>query len=100
ETRGSNNLAIVTDTGSIWSNSQLSVGWLGANNSLVISNGGAVAVADTSTLGSNPSSINNVATVTGAGSTWTTLFLLTIGNTGSGNRDGLTTAGLSVVRST
>ena len=82
---GSNNTAIVTDTGSVWTNQgQLSVGTSGRDSSLIVSNGGVVW-AGTTGLGFNGSSSNNTIVVTGSGS-----FLrgpgLTVGYGGSANR--------------
>ena len=75
----SNNTVVVTGTGSVWSNgdyelfpydgSFLYVGYSGAGNSLVIKDGGQVVDFDGG-LGHNPSSSNNSALVTGAGSVW------------------------------
>ena len=65
-----NNRVLVTDVGSIWSNRfSFAVGnGGGANNSLIVSNGGAV-YCDSGSVGFVGS--NNTAVVIGNGSTWT-----------------------------
>src|ERR1017187_9788295 len=73
-TQSSNNIAVVTDPGSVWSNvNGLFIGYFGSANSLVISNGGRVytlAEGDPeSGPGWNGSSHNSVV-VTGTGSMW------------------------------
>ena len=73
-TGASNNAAIVSSTGSIWSSVWRSdgsqfVGYSGAGNSLVISNGGGV-VAWRAFLGYNSSASNNTVRVTGYNSRW------------------------------
>ena len=85
-TGGSNNVAVVTDPGSVWTNSgNLIAGYSGARNSLTISNGGAVFDV-IGQLGVNSvSSSNNVVTVTGAGSAWNNQSDLEIGVVGAGN---------------
>ncbi len=66
----SNNTALVTGNGSVWSNnSYLYVGYFAPSNQLTIANGGKV-VSGQGDLGCNPTSPNNVALVTGSGSIW------------------------------
>ncbi|MBX9743125.1 MAG: autotransporter domain-containing protein [Chthoniobacterales bacterium] len=89
----SNNLAIVTDPGSIWTNNQnFYIGFTGNNNSLIISNGGQVIVTGVAT-GASPfgssyiglaSSGNNVL-VTGSNSLFSNSGCLFVGNIGSNN---------------
>jgi T5SS/PEP-CTERM-associated repeat protein len=80
----SNNVAVVTGAGSVWSNqSDLYVGGVGTDNRLVISNGGVVS--DRSSYVGAISN-NNVAVVTGAGSLWTNRFTLNVGQNGAGNQ--------------
>src|SRR5207249_11860558 len=73
------NAAIVSGSGSIWSTTNnlfsLFIGYSGAANSLVISNGGSVISASSSVLGGYHSQFslgasNNTALVTGSGSLW------------------------------
>lgn len=81
-----NNVAMVTGTNSLWSSlGNLNVGNTGSGNQLVVSNG-AVVANSTGYLGYNSGSDNNTAVVNGAGSTWTSLRDLRVGNSGSGNR--------------
>lgn len=91
EVNSSNNSALVTDPGSIWSNrSALIVGWLGAGNSVVISNGGRL-VSNPSPfngsgyLGYNSSSSNNHVLVTGTNSVWNMNGFLQLGRNGADN---------------
>jgi T5SS/PEP-CTERM-associated repeat protein len=61
------NVAVVTGSGSVWSNaSDLFVGLNGRGNQLVVSNGGVV-LNNVGEIGRNSSSSNNVVTVTGSG---------------------------------
>ena len=79
----SNNSVLVTGAGSLWTNrSELYVGSSGSGNSLVISNGGTVAVSS-SYIGS--SSINNSVLVSGAGSLWTNSSTLSVGRGNTNN---------------
>jgi T5SS/PEP-CTERM-associated repeat protein len=66
----SNNFALVTDNGSIWSNTTLNAGDNGAHNSLVISNGGQVINTGFCTIGNGvlPTIGDNRVLVTGTGS--------------------------------
>jgi len=81
-----NNVAVVTGAGSVWSNRlNLNVGFDGAGNQLVVSNGAFVR-ANIGQIGFNPSSSNNLALVTGAGSVWSNANELYVGFTGAGNR--------------
>jgi T5SS/PEP-CTERM-associated repeat protein len=85
----SNNTAIVTDSGSVWTNYQgLAIGASGAGNNLVISNGGIVFVGPAAiTLGASAaSSSNNTVTVTGTGSALTNNSDLYVGYLGKANR--------------
>ena len=82
----SNNLAVVTDPDSVWTNgSVLNIGFAGAvGNHLRISNGGRVVNSD-GFVGFSAASRSNTVFVTGSGSTWNNLTNLTVGNNGSGN---------------
>src|SRR5205809_1879939 len=70
----SNNAAVVTGSGSVWSNSQgLTVGYDGAGNELVVSNGGRIVASQLFWIGGETiSSSNNSAVVDGDGSLLTT----------------------------
>ncbi|MBI3880148.1 MAG: hypothetical protein HY301_08795 [Verrucomicrobia bacterium] len=62
----SNNEAVVTDAGSLWSNAiNLIVGNFGSGNRLVVSNGGTVVMASNVFLGLNAGSTNNRLIVDG-----------------------------------
>lgn len=88
----SNNSALITGTGSVWSNRWgLYVGDSGPGNSLVISNGGQV-VSDFSGsgnyaiyVGNTASSSNNSVIVTGSGSAWSNGQFLYVGDSSGGN---------------
>ena len=84
----SNNSALVTGSGSVWSNeTYLYVGDYGSRNSLVISNGGKVMAGD-SYIGYNSASSNNSVLVTGTNSAWGSSpawYRLYVGYSGSRN---------------
>ena len=86
-TSSSNNLVLVTDTSSVWSNgNRIYIGQSGAANSLVISNGGSViSLVDGITVGVNASSSNNSVLVTDPGSVLRDVQNLTIGQFGVSN---------------
>src|SRR5882724_10003568 len=81
----SNNLALVTGPGSVWSMASLDVGSFSAGNQVIVSNGGVLYCAG-STIGTFPGGSNNLAVVTGSGSTWTNQSGLTLGLFGTGNQ--------------
>jgi T5SS/PEP-CTERM-associated repeat protein len=80
-----NNSMLVTDAGSLWKNtSALNIGFnTGVNNTLLVTNGGAV-VSASALVGYAAGASNNVAIVTGAGSVWTNTG--TLGFNGASNR--------------
>lgn len=79
------NTVLVTGAGSVWSNrSELYVGYIGAGNSLSVSDGGWVADSE-ARIGSTTSSSNNTVWVTGDGSVWTNGFAVYVGLLGAGN---------------
>jgi len=81
----SNNTAVVTGSGSVWSNSMgLYVGNNGGGNRLIITNGGTVRASST-TLGSG-SGGNNTVLVTGPGSVLTNLTGISVGGSSPGNQ--------------
>ena len=82
----SNNSALVTGSGSVWSNrGDLTIGFSGKENQLLITNGGRV-VNRFSYLGRQPGSSNNLARITGAGSVWSNLFDVFLGQNDRSNR--------------
>jgi len=82
----SNNLALVTGTGSLWTNRfELRVGNVGPGNQLVVSNGARVASLF-GNVGDQPGSSNNLVLVTGSGSIWTNHLYLNVGGGSVGNR--------------
>jgi len=83
----SNNTAIVTGTGSLWTNGDvLVVGSSAPGNNLVISNGGLVYCIGGTFMGyALAASSNNTVTVTGSGSVWTNIDLY-VGYNGGHNR--------------
>lgn len=65
----SNNTVIVTDPGSLWTNSRtLDIGHQDAGNSLIISNGGTVVAFEGCLIGVRTNSSNNLVLITGTGS--------------------------------
>jgi hypothetical protein len=65
----SDNAALVTGAGSVWSNrNNLSVGVSGSRNQVVVSNGGTLIVRGELHLGQNGGSVSNALTVVGTGS--------------------------------
>lgn len=93
-TSGSCNRALITGAGSLWSNSELEVGFAGAQNSLVISNAGLV-IDTVAHVGSNSNSLNTAQVADDA--VWQNTSL-TVGNQGSSNS--LVVAGGSVYATT
>ncbi|MDW8309851.1 MAG: PEP-CTERM sorting domain-containing protein, partial [Verrucomicrobiales bacterium] len=92
----SNNVAEITGTGSVWSNqNNLYVGYDGAGNQLIVSNGGAVVNSD-GYLGYYSS--NNVATVGGNNARWVNSRDLYVGRSGDTNTLNIATGG-SVIAS-
>ncbi|MGA2603464.1 MAG: hypothetical protein ABSG14_04480 [Verrucomicrobiia bacterium] len=91
----SNNVVLVTGSGSVWSNSgNLYVGNYGSSNQLTIANGGKVVVVNASAyLGFFPGSDNNVVLVTGPGSVWSNQPNLYIGWYSAGNQLIITNGG-------
>jgi len=81
EQSSSNNAAVITGSGSIWGNSeQLTVGYWGAGNQLVVSNGGKLVASYLLWIGGAiTNSSNNSAVVDGVGSVLTTGRGLSIG---------------------
>lgn len=90
----SNNVALITGVGSTWSNNNVFyLGFNGAGNQLIVSNGGVLRAAG-SMAGVNGTSSNNLAIVTGAGSLWSNAGVLQFGYTGSGCQLVISNAGL------
>ena len=87
EASGSNNAAIVSGIGSVWSNtSGLIVGLNGSGNSLTISNGGKVFSNGGTLAGANGSiKTNNAVIVNGSGSVWRNASSLIVGGDGVGH---------------
>ena len=87
----SDNSVLVTGTNSLWTNSgSLYVGFFGAGNSLVISNGGTVA----NTFGEiGAQSSSNSVLVTGTNSFWVNSNSLSVGSVGSSNSLVITNGG-------
>ena len=84
----SNNLALVSGPGSVWTNSsEMNVGYSGAGNRLVITNGGLVANARVN-IGRSWSGtpMLNRAEVIGSGSVWQCKGTFAVGGSSSGNQ--------------
>lgn len=94
----SNNLVVVTDSGSVWSNTgpltvgNFSGGGVGRDNQLVITNGGKV-YSGGGTLGAGLGANNNAVLVDGAGSEWNNTGNLLVGK-GTGNSLTIISGGL------
>ena len=81
---GSNNSALVTGPGSVWSNAGVLVGESGDRCSVVISNGGHMVSTGSSTIGDLSSS--NSVLVTGSNSAWYGGGSVVVGDYGVSNR--------------
>jgi T5SS/PEP-CTERM-associated repeat protein len=82
----SNNFALVTGSGSFWSNRiDLTVGVSGRDNQLIVSNGARVT-GRVGNLGGQPGGSNNLVVVTGDGSVWTNSSDVNVGVGERGNR--------------
>jgi T5SS/PEP-CTERM-associated repeat protein len=94
---GSNNVVTITGTNSLFSNRDTSagitVGQSAARNQLHIRAGG-MADCDTSYLGGNVTSSNNLAVVADPGSRWLHRLALNVGQFGAGNQLLVTNQGL------
>jgi T5SS/PEP-CTERM-associated repeat protein len=98
ETSASNNAVYVVDAGSVWFNrTNVYVGYNGAGNRLIITNGGSVFCAANffapSYVGYNSSSSNNAVLVSGVGSIWTNGSDINVGYSGSANTLTITNGG-------
>lgn len=91
----SNNFALVTGAGSLWSNRlDLRVGTGGRSNQLIVRDGGWVA-SQSGFVGNNVGANNNFALVSGSGSVWSNALNLTVGFNGVGNRLVIEAGGLA-----
>jgi T5SS/PEP-CTERM-associated repeat protein len=87
-----NNTALVTGSGSIWSNTtSLVVGNSGGGNQLTIQNGGTVRNV-TGSVGGNGG--NNTVLISGASALWSSTGNLILGGSGGGNSLTLTNGGV------
>ena len=94
ETSGSNNIAIVSDAGSAWSNqATLYVGYQGAGNQLIITNGGQVYSTNAFIGGAFASASNNAVIVSGSNSVWNIATDLVIGSNAANNTLVITNGG-------
>jgi len=80
-----NNVAFITNSGSVWSNSVLFIGEHGSGNSLTVSGGGLALATAAGTIGVDSDASNNTAVVTGAGSLWKVSGQLNVGDLGAGS---------------
>ena len=93
-----NNSVLVTETGSSWNNStNLTIGYDGSGNSMVVSGGASVVsgivnvegvllnTGGSGVIGLNAGSSNNTVLITGSGSSWNNGGSLTISTAGTGN---------------
>jgi T5SS/PEP-CTERM-associated repeat protein len=90
------NTALVDGAGSVWSNTlNLFVGYVGARNQLIVTNGGTVYGTNTY-MGTYAFSSNNTLIVTGTGSLWVTTTEFDIGDEGSGNSFTIKDGGVAI----
>lgn len=83
----SNNVALVTGPGARWNiATNFSLGNTGSHNRLVVSNGAAMVSGGNAHFGGSAGGSNNVAVVTGAGSSWSNALDLNLGFSGSANQ--------------
>lgn len=86
---GSNNTAVVTGAGSVWSNAtRLAVGLVSANNRLTISDGGKVYANEDIYVGEEANTRSNLVVVTGSGSLLQDATFRTLYVGWGGNSDG------------
>src|SRR5207245_582596 len=84
---GSNNVALITGTGSVWSNAlDLEIGALSGNNQMTVSNGAAVFAAGHGFIGSATNANANSVTLTDLGTRWLVSTNLYVGSNGAFNR--------------
>ena len=84
----SNNLALITGSGSVWSNAlDLDIGFFSANNNqMIVSNGATVFTAGHGFIGADTNANANSVTVTDPGSGWLVSTNLYVGSNGALNR--------------
>ncbi|MCG3149629.1 MAG: hypothetical protein PCFJNLEI_03094 [Verrucomicrobiae bacterium] len=96
ETAGSNNVALISGTGSVWNNQfTLTIGHSGAVSRLIITNAGVV-VNVTGVMGLYSNSHDNVVLVSDSGSAWSNFSTLFVGSRGAGNQLTVTNGGTLV----
>jgi T5SS/PEP-CTERM-associated repeat protein len=100
----SNDSVVVSGSGSVWSNQNLSIGIFGRHSSLVISNGGKVAdITALAYVGHESSSGNNTVLITDTGSVWSVIGAfaadISVGYSGSGNSLIISNGGVLVTSS-
>ena len=81
---GSNNVATISGSGSVWSN-RSSLRFFGSGNRLVVSNA-ATLMNDSGEIGVNVGSVRNEVLVTGSGSQWKNFGGLYVGEAGAENQ--------------
>ncbi len=70
-TPSSNNLALISGTGSVWSNSALfGLGYGGSRNQIIVTNGGTFYGGSSTNNGTSNMSGTNTVTITGTNSSW------------------------------
>jgi T5SS/PEP-CTERM-associated repeat protein len=97
----SGNSALVTGTGSVWSNrADLTIGSFGAGNQLVGSNGATMFAGRNGVIGLDSSASSNSFTITGPGTRWTTISNLYVGSNAPFNRLTVASGAFAVSRKT
>jgi T5SS/PEP-CTERM-associated repeat protein len=90
-----NNVALVTGSGSMWSNQVGTIVGLGGVASQLIISNGAIVFDNIGELGETNQSSGNTATITGNGSTWINTNVLYVGNLAAGNTLSLINGGMA-----
>ncbi len=95
-TLDTNAFMVVNNSAVLASNSTVSVGYSGANCTLIVSNGGAVYDGN-GYVGDGSGSSNNTVLVSGAGSVWSNSAVLTVGYSQTFLVDGLSGSGNQLI---
>src|SRR5262249_43093805 len=96
----SNNFALVSGGGSVWSNQfDLYVGFFNAPSNRLVINQGALVLSDNGYVGESGGASNNTALVTDPGSLWSNRSQFVVGQNGTMNNRLVVSNGAAVVSS-